>query len=314
MAKKSVEAGERTIGGPTDTAISPGADTGGASAPVKPQRPVDAPKPKRAKPTRKVLAGDLVCGDCGEGNPPSRKFCSRCGTTLAEAVAAKTPWWKRIIPHRRKRTLAAGERPWKAKDGSKKRRGWKAGALKMFAKVRPIIGVGLLLAGLVYGVSPDIRGNVNDRISGVTDSIMSTIRPTFVPISPIEVSSTGAIETAPDRFAIDSNTLTTWKVPRDDPNPALVVRFDQPIDLERIKLWNGASDGFKDSDRIASIHFVFDTGQTFDLDVTDLPDPQDYEIGNGEGVREIELFITETYRSLSGDNIAMTEIEFLVKR
>jgi hypothetical protein len=311
VAKKTVAAGERVVGDAQATsAVSPG-----STEAVKPQRTADRPKPVKQKPSRKILPGDLVCGECGEGNPPSRKFCSRCGTTLAAAAVATMAWWRKLVPRRRRKALDAGQRPWKAADGTQKRRGGVGTFLaKVFAKLRPILAVALLLAGLVYGVSPDIRGQVNSRLSDAREAVMSRIQKTYAPLAPIEVSATSALEGSPATLALDSNTVTSWIAPGTDPEPTLVVRFDEPIDLERIKIWNGSAVGFKDHERISDIHFVFDTGQSFDLEVLDLPDGKDYEIKNGGGVREVELHVVGTYSSLASADVGLTEIEFLIRR
>ncbi len=282
---------------------------------VKPQRPTDRPKPVKQKPTRKILPGDLICGDCGEGNPPTRKFCSRCGATLAAATVARTPWWRRFVPHRRRKALEAGQRPWKAADGTKKkRRGVGAVLAKAFAKLRPAIAIALLLAGLLYGFSPDLRDRVNTAVGDAKESVMSRIQKRYSPLAPIDVTATSEVEDSPATAALDSNTITSWIAPASDPEPTLVVRFDEPIDLERIKLWNGSAVGFKDHERISDIHFVFDTGQSFDLEVLDLPDGKDYEIKNATGVREIELHIVGTYSSLTSEDVGLSEIEFLIRR
>jgi hypothetical protein len=311
IAKKVIAPGERVVGESDATAaVSPGALDA-----VKPQRPTDRPKPVKQKPTRKILPGDLICGDCGEGNPPTRKFCSRCGATLTTATVAKVAWWRKFIPHRRRKSLDAGQRPWKAADGrQKKSRGVGSFFARAFAKLRPVIAVALLLAGLVYGFSPDIRGSVNDTFGDAKDSVMSRLQKRYSPLAPIEISATSAVEGSPPTLALDSNTITSWIAPAADAEPTLVVRFDEPIDLERIKLWNGTAVGFKDHERISDIHFVFDTGQSFDLEVLDLPDGKDYEIRNGSGVREVEVHIVGTYSSLASADVGLSEIEFLIRR
>src|SRR5690606_16548881 len=111
-----------------------------------------------------------------------------------------------------------------------------------------------------------------------------------------------------------TNPLSFWIAPGEDPEPTIVVRFDEPFDLERIKLWNGAAVGFKDNERVQNIHFVFDTGQSFDLVVDDLPDGQEYGIENADGVREVELHVTGTYSSLAGEQLGLSEIEFYFKK
>ena len=93
-----------------------------------------------------------------------------------------------------------------------------------------------------------------------------------------------------------------------------MVRFDEPFDLDKVNLWNGAAEGFKDRERIRDIHFVFDTGRSFDLAVDDVPDQQTYDIDDGQGVREIEIHIVGTYASLGSGELSVSEIEFLFQR
>ena len=311
VAKTSVAAGETTVGGPREDAP---VDGGGATAAVKPTTPTERPKPKRQPPTRKILPGDLVCGECGEGNPPMRKFCSRCGSNLSEAEVAKRKWWQKLIPRRRKRKMEAGARPWKdGKDqGKAKRRGGKL--MVVYAKLRPIIAFALLAAGLLIGFSPDLRSKVTGQIGDAKDSVMRRLNPTYVPLSPISVRATSFLDDHPASFVVDGNTLTNWAYSSADSTPAFTVRFDEPFDLERIKVWNGASEGFKDMARPETLHFVFDTGQTFDVVLEDLPEPKDYDIDNGDDIREIDIFVRSTYSSLESDDVALSEIEFLFRR
>jgi len=315
IAKKTVASGERVIGDEDpSTAVTPAA-TPDATLALKPQRPTDRPRPVKQKPTRKILPGDRICGDCGEGNPPARKFCSRCGTTLAAADVAKTPWWRKLVPHRRRKAMEAGERPWKSKDGKQKRRRGIGGVfMALFAKARPLIAAALLLVGLVYGVSPDLRGRVNASIGDARASVMSKIRKNYAPLAPIEVTATSAVDGSPVTLAVDSNTVTSWIAPGTDAEPTLVARFDEPIDLERIKIWNGSANGFKEHERIQAIHFVFDTGQSYDLEILDLPDGKDYEVKNGSGIRSVEVHVVGTYSSLSSEDLGLSEIEFLIRR
>ncbi len=312
IAKKTVASGERVIG---RRRTVDGGHAGRDRRRVKPQRPADRPRPVKQKPTRKILPGDRICGDCGEGNPPARKFCSRCGTTLAAADVAKTPWWRKLVPHRRRKAMEAGERPWKSKDGKQKRRRGIGGVfMALFAKARPLIAAALLLVGLVYGVSPDLRGRVNASIGDARDSVMSKIRKNYAPLAPIEVTATSAVDGSPVTLAVDSNTVTSWIAPGTDAEPTLVARFDEPIDLERIKIWNGSANGFKEHERIQAIHFVFDTGQSYDLEILDLPDGKDYEVKNGTGIRSVEVHVVGTYSSLSSEDLGLSEIEFLIRR
>ncbi len=210
--------------------------------------------------------------------------------------------------------MTAGARPWKeGKKAGKPRRG-RGKVAVIFTKVRPIVAAAVLLAGLVVGFSPDLRGRTTGKIGDVKDSVMSRLNPTYVPLSPISISGTTFDVEHPATNVVDSNTLTAWVALASDGEPALTARFDEPFDLERITVWNGTSEGFKDRERAHTIHLVFDTGTTFDLVLDDLPEPKDYAIDGGEGILEVELFVTSTYSSLNSDELALSEIEFLFRR
>ncbi len=312
VARTTVSRGETTIG-VTESSV-PSAVQPGATTPVKPSAPTQKSRPVKQPPSRAILPGDLVCGECGEGNPPARNFCSRCGSTLKDAVIAKRKWWQRLIPKRRRKSLEAGARPWKAADGGTKqrRKGGKLG--KLYAKLRPVVAGALLLVGLVVGVTPNLREKVTDKAADTKNSIMSKLQPHYVPLAPIDIRATAEEPDSPGSNVIDGNTVTGWLAPDGTVEPTLVVRFDEPFDLERIQVWNGAAEGYKDHDRPSQLHFVFDTGQSFDLTIDDIPDPKEYEIKNGGGVREIEVHVVGTYSSLANHAVGLREIEFLFRK
>jgi hypothetical protein len=311
VAKTTVARGEAVVGG-TVQAVTPGQPT--AVTPMKPTAPTARPKPVKQPPTRKILAGDLICGECGEGNPPARNFCSRCGTTLKEAKVAKRKWWQIFKPKRKAKTLEAGARPWKAADGSQKKGRGSSAFVKFFRKARPVVAMAILLAGLLIGFSPNLREKVTGWIGDAKDSAMDKIQPSYVAIQPIAQDGTTEIPEFPAINATDTNPLTFWVAPAADPEPTLSVTFDQPFDFEKIKIWNGSAEGFKDRERVAKIHFVFDTGQSFDLVVDDLPDGQMYDVKNGKGVRSVEVHVVETYSSLTGGDLGLSELEFYMRK
>lgn len=90
-----------------------------APAPRTPQEAMAHAAPKLAPvPKRSIKPGDLVCGQCGEANEPSRRFCRKCGALLVEeAPQTPLPWWrrlfKRLVTRKPKQALRAGERPWR---------------------------------------------------------------------------------------------------------------------------------------------------------------------------------------------------------
>ena len=128
----------------------------------QPQQPA-APAPKARRrpvaPPESFDPGDLICGKCGIGNKPTRNYCRRCGTSLAEADVARVPWWRRLWPKRTKQVKEAGSRP---KVHTARRRF--PTKLVVLLGVLGVLGVGtyVLREPVVDGV--DL---VRDRIQGV---------------------------------------------------------------------------------------------------------------------------------------------------
>jgi hypothetical protein len=77
----------------------------------QPQAPVAKARRRPVAPPEPFDPGDLICGTCGVGNKPTRKFCRRCGATLADAEVARVPWWRRLFRKRTPREKEAGSRP-----------------------------------------------------------------------------------------------------------------------------------------------------------------------------------------------------------
>ena len=207
-----------------------------------------------------------------------------------------------------------GDRPWKSPDGAQKQRRRGGRLAKVYAKVRPLAAAVLLLAGLLVGFSPNLRERVTGRIGDAKDSVMAWIQPTYVPLSPISITATAEQLDHPVGNLVDGNTLSYWVSPAAERGPVLLVRFDEPFDLERIKVWNGSAEGFKDRERARDLHFVFDNGQSFDLEVKDLPSGEEYAIDDGGGVSEVEIHVTGTYSSLTSEDLGLSEIEFYFQR
>ena len=152
---------------------------------VVPQEVRRPPRPtKKTAPTRILQPGDLIRGDCGEGNPPNRRFCSRCGASLLTAEKAHIPWWKRIF-RRKPKTLEAGERPWKDGKVSGKQKRKRSGMAKIITPLRRIIAALALIGSLAYGMYSPFRNWVNGKVTTVKDKVNTIIHPQFDPVNPI---------------------------------------------------------------------------------------------------------------------------------
>ncbi|GLZ39464.1 zinc ribbon domain-containing protein [Actinokineospora sp. NBRC 105648] len=280
--------------------------TPGQPAAVLPQETKQAPPVTRKRPpTRKLKPGDLVCGDCGEGNLPTRKFCSRCGFSLAEADIVKTPWWRRLLPRTGAKVRKSGERP-KGRRG-KSKLGQAVSAT--FRVLRRVVSVLLLVGGIVYGVSGDFRGWVNARAVAAKQGVERMIFPQYTPVSPVQVSATSELPDHPGALAVDGLSNTFWAAPRDGPEPTVVLRYDRPVSLARAIVRTGARDEFQTRHRAEQLHLVFSTGRTADVTLKDNPDPQQVDIENGAGVEWVEIHVVKVFQSVKGTDVAVTEIE-----
>ncbi|UVS80831.1 zinc ribbon domain-containing protein [Actinokineospora sp. UTMC 2448] len=276
-----------------------------------PQQPKPAaPVTRKRPPTTKLKPGDLVCGECGEGNAPTRKFCSRCGTSLADAEVVKTPWWRKLLPKGGAKVRKTGDRPKGTRQGQSK---FAETAGAVFRATRRVVSILLLIATIAYGVSSQFRGWVNERALGAKQWVEELVLPQYDPVSPIAVKATAALPDHPGEAAVDGNTKSYWATSGNS-KPILILTYDRPVDLEKAIVRAGAQDGFQSMHRPRRLHLVFDTGRTADVELKDQPDPQEISFENGQGARSVEIHVIDVFKSVKGTDLAFTEIEMFIRR
>jgi hypothetical protein len=267
------------------------------------------PQVRRQPPSRKLQPGDLVCGECGEGNSVARKFCSRCGTSLAEAEIVKTPWWRKLLPKRGAKVRKSGERSKRRGRGGKTKLG--VFVSTTFKTIRRVIALALVVGGIAYGLFTPFRGWVNERTVEAKGTFERMFFPQYAPVSAAEAPVASlALPDHPANMAVDGESNSYWGAPVGGAEINMVVRFDRKVDLAKIIVHNGNGEGFKESHRAQKLHLVFGNGQTTDVNLQDRPDPQTLEIDNGEGVNSVEIHVLSTFKSVSGTDLAISEIEF----
>jgi hypothetical protein len=305
-------------------AAPPGVTTPGSPGAVAPQTP-QAPQRKvvvqKTKPTRALQPGDLVCGECGEGNPPSRKFCSRCGNSLLNAVVAKVPWWKRIF-RRKPQTLEAGERPWKGgKSGKQKKK--RSGFAKVFVPLRRIVTALALVASLAYGMYSPFRNWVNGKYNTAKDKVNTIIHPQFDEVHAAPGTTSNVIEGVPgfdpahpaDK-AIDTFKNTEWvaPAPSDALKPELDITLATTADLDKAIIRGGSFDNFSGFHRAKTLTFIYDNGQSYVVQLKDKSEPQTVTLKHGAKVTHLRIVVTDIYPSFNGSQLAITEIELWSKK
>jgi hypothetical protein len=272
------------------------------------QRPPVRQRLPEATGTRPPAPGDLICGNCGQGNTPTRKFCSRCGSSLAEAVAVALPWWRRVFPGRKPKQHKAGTRP--GKDGVRRRRGGEETRRRVGRLVRRAIAVAVLLAGLVYAAYEPFRDTVNSQALALKDTVAGIFVTRYTPVRPTKVTATAEEPGHGANLVSDNASNTYWAAPVAGAEPALLLTFDRPVDLRKVIVRVGIGDDFQSAHRPQKVHLVYSTGKTYDLTLADTPDAQDVTIENSAGATSVEMHVVALNRSLSGKDVAISEIEF----
>jgi hypothetical protein len=266
---------------------------------------------EKTKPTRRLEPGDLICGDCGEGNAPTRKFCSRCGNTLDSAVVIRPPWWKRLIPKRKPKVLDAGARPGQKGVKSRQRPSLK----RLIKPVRRVASIILLVLTILYGLSATFRERVNSRWSNAKNRVESKINPDYLPVRPSSAQANNFRPEHPGTLAVDGFTNTFWVAPAGGRvEPTLVLVFSEAIDLDRAIVRNGSALNFQGSNRAKDLHLVYSTGQSFDVTLKDTPDQQELDIDNGQKIKSVEIHVMSVYQSLQGTDLAISEMEFFTQK
>lgn len=298
-----------------------------AAKPVAPEQPAvvspteQAPKQRSflgtMPPSRKLQPGDKVCGDCGEGNNPNRRFCSRCGASLDEAVVVKAKWWRKLLPRRRNRVVEAGMRP--GRRGMRGGRGGGSPVLRVigtiFRTVVKIGGVVVLIGGIVYASYAPFRTWVNTNVNTVEQKVLGKVHPQLAQIHAFSTKASAEVTGHPGTMADDGFTNTYWEAPDNvaSQQPLLTLTFDHAVTIQRIILTSGSSDNFQAVDRPETLHLVYNTGQVEDITAKDTPAAQTLTVNHGAGVTSMTIQVTGFFRSAGSTQMAITEIEFFGK-
>jgi hypothetical protein len=272
----------------------------------------------RTAPSRRLQPGDRVCGACGEGNPNSRSFCSRCGGSLVKAVTVKEPWWRRFVPRRGPRvvqlTPAAGDGKGKGVSAAhlaKPGFDLKFALRQTYRKGRIVVAVGILCAGTCYGAYPPFRQSVDSRAQRLKTQFTTAIG---IGLSPIHATSPVVANVSapgyPGSNAADEATNTYWLAPwSTSPYPTLTFKFDHHVTLEKIILRSGAADAFIQYGRPSELRLLYSNGESFTLTPQDIPQPQTFSISHAELITSMQVQVGGVYQGNNGSTVAITEIE-----
>ena len=278
-----------------------------AARPEQPPELAPAPAIKktraivRTKPTRRLEPDDLVCATCGEGNAPSRNFCSRCGESLADAGVVRLSWWRRIFRRRTKR-FPAGTRP--GQKGTREHRSWLTKlSLKRLRAVLVVLG---LLFGLVYAVYPPFRNTVIDNVRAV----YRKVAPTLDPVRPATVQTASAMPDHEPKLLVDTYKDTYWAAQLGGNNPKVTFRFDESYLLRSVILHSGSADAFAEDGRPSILRLTYNTGRTENILPQDSSREQTLDLKNTSLVTTVTIEVVDVYSGTERQTVAISEIEF----
>ncbi len=271
------------------------------------------PGPRTMEPATRRHPGDLICGQCGEGNDPSRHFCRRCGSELAEAIAVQLPWYRRFLNGvfgSRKRE--AGWRPNRV--GGPNVKG-AAGRVVRLA-IAAVIIVGLLAFLLI----PPFHAAAVTRITAAVTTVRKVVHPNYDPVHPVGASATTSIPGHLPSLAIDTFSNTYWAASAGDRAPVLVLRFSGPVDLAEIGFLSGAvgtapQDQFVAQPRPHQVHLVFSNGDATDVTLADTNSKTQFNPIDTKQVTSVEVHIMSTWAPAGAapSSVAIAEVEFKTK-
>jgi hypothetical protein len=269
----------------------------------------------KTAPSRRLQAGDSICGNCGEGNAPSRKFCSRCGDSLVAAEQVKPRWWHRFRRTRGPRTVKLGDESGKAGSGGNlaaHRFDLRHLLTQIYRKGRIVVAVIVVIAGVIYGAYPPFRTKVNSLVTSEKTKVAGIVDQHFVPIHPLKCTDNGHDAAHPASLACDGFFNNYWLAHwQPAPEPSITMTFAHPVTLKKMILYNGAFGHYVANGRPSSLHLVFSNQESFTITPEDTPQPQTFSIGNAVLIKSVEIQITSTYQGQGNgaSNVAISQIE-----
>ena len=238
---------------------------------------------------------DVLCEACQSPNPADRRFCRRCGASLASAVApARERWWRRLVGRvvawRRRRRLARRRGVWGA---ATRVLGW--------LLVLGVIGAGVELlrphAAALFGT---VRGHFASP----------------VPIVPQAVTASSGAPGHPAALAADGAANTWWSPAGAADGQWLQASFAADFTLLDVTILSGASEQqnlYLLEARPATFELTAWTAHgatvTRQIKLEDKPGPQQFPFLI-PGVDRIRLTVESTYGAQPGRLTALAEVQF----
>ena len=274
------------------------------------------PGPRTMEPPTRRNPGDLICGQCGEGNDPARHFCRRCGNSLDEAIAVRLPWYRRFFSRLfGVRTREAGWRP---------RRVGPPNVMGGVMRVVRLAIVAMLAVGILgFLLIPRFHNLVVNKVTAGVTSVRKVVHPNYDTVYPVAAAATSQTAGHAASLTIDRTSNSYWAAIPTDKTPQLVFTFSEPQDLSEILFRSGAPGAqpsdFLNQPRPKAVHIIFTDAQgklitATDITLTDQEGSQFYPI-EAKQTTTARIQIQSVYPATGAARsaVAMAEVEFKIK-
>ena len=274
------------------------------------------PGPRTMEPPTRRNPGDLICGQCGEGNDPTRHFCRRCGNSLDEAIAVRLPWYRRFFNRLfGVRTREAGWRP---------RRVGPPNVMGGVMRVVRLAIVAMLAVGILgFLLIPRFHHLVVNKVTAGVTSVRKVVHPNYDTVYPVAAAATSQTAGHAASLTIDRTSNSYWAAISTDKTPQLVFTFSEPQDLSEILFRSGAPGAqpsdFLNQPRPKAVHIIFTDAQgklitATDITLTDQEGSQFYPI-EAKQTTTARIQIQSVYPATGAARsaVAIAEVEFKIK-
>ncbi|TMG45854.1 MAG: hypothetical protein E6H90_09925 [Chloroflexi bacterium] len=274
------------------------------------------PGPRTMEPPTRRNPGDLICGQCGEGNDPARHFCRRCGNSLDEAIAVRLPWYRRFFNRLFVvRTREAGWRP---------RRVGPPNVMGGVMRVVRLAIVAMLAVGILgFLLIPPFHNWVVNKVTAGVTSVRKVVHPNYDTVYPVAAAATSQTAGHAASLTIDRTSNSYWAAISTDKTPQLVFTFSEPQDLSEILFRSGAPGAqpsdFLNQPRPKAVHIIFTDAQgklitATDITLTDQEGSQFYPI-EAKQTTTARIQIQSVYPATGAARsaVAIAEVEFKIK-
>ena len=298
----------------TEAPTGPGAVTPAAVQPqaVKPGATKTRPATKKAASVRTINPGDKICGQCGEGNDPARKFCRRCGASIVEATVFKLPWykafWRRLTTRKQKQ---AGARP------KMRRRLFGSGGGVIFKTLRILVLLAIIVVVVLSFIGPWHK-SLKAREKRYYHDVIGLVHPTYTPYYAHDAEATSSAPGHPAINLVDGAKNTSWQSNNTTKGQKITIHFPGNAKIAKVGFDIGDQDtpsSYQTEPRPQTLLLDFGglTHQFKTVHLRDVAGFQTFTI-TARPYDVITITIDSVYAATgSGQNISIAQIEFFTK-